>query len=152
MFTFFLHFTQKNNNTMNYAKGKIAESLHVPELVETVRVNGTKQVKKAEKSYPYLHQTLPTSRMTDTQRTKLLKKIKRLAEWLDNAVPHSPIPLGIDSILVSILLLVMYRGGLLKACNRVSFLLLVDLLEAYLRFTKSTCLLLSVSHFGCLCT
>lgn len=86
---------------MNYAKGKIAESLHVPEFVETVRLNGTKQFKKAEKSYPYLHQTLPSSKMTDKQRTKLLKKIKRWAEWLDNAVPYSPIPLGIDSILVS---------------------------------------------------
>jgi hypothetical protein len=86
---------------MNYAKGKIAESLHIPEIVESVRVNSTKQFKKAEKSYPYLNQTLPTSKMTDKQRTKLLKKIHRISNWLDNAVPHSPIPLGVDSILVS---------------------------------------------------
>ncbi|CAO3614084.1 unnamed protein product [Mucor hiemalis] len=84
---------------MNYVKGKIAENLHVPELVETVRVNGTKQFTKYSKTFPYLNQTLPTPRMTDKQRNKLLKKIERLAKWLDNAVPHSPIPLGVDSIL-----------------------------------------------------
>lgn len=87
---------------MNYFKGKIAENLHVPELVEVVRVNSTKQFTKYGKRVPYLNQTLPTPRMTDKQKTKLLKKIERLAHWLDNAVPHSPIPLGIDSLLVSI--------------------------------------------------
>jgi hypothetical protein len=86
---------------MNYVKGKVAENLHVPELVETVRVRGTDQLTSYSKRYPYLHQTLPASNMSDRKRRKLLNKIRRIAQWLDSAVPSSPIPLGIDSILVS---------------------------------------------------
>lgn len=85
---------------MNYVKTKIAEKIHVPELVETVRVQSTRQLKVVEEKFPYVHQTLPKHQMTDKQKKKLLKKIERLAKWLDNAVPHSPIPLGVDSILV----------------------------------------------------
>ncbi|KAG1031395.1 hypothetical protein G6F26_000033 [Rhizopus arrhizus] len=84
---------------MNYVKTKIAEKIHVPELVETVRVQSTRQLKVVEEKFPYVHQTLPKHNMTDKQKKKLLKKIERLAKWLDNAVPHSPIPLGVDSIL-----------------------------------------------------
>ncbi|KAI9484036.1 MAG: hypothetical protein EXX96DRAFT_616990 [Benjaminiella poitrasii] len=84
---------------MNYAKGKIAEKLHVPQIVETVRVQGSAQLVSYSKRIPYLNQTLPSHPMTDRKRTKLLKKIRRLSQWLDNAVPYSPIPLGIDSIL-----------------------------------------------------
>lgn len=86
---------------MNYVKGKIAEKIHVPEIVEAIRVQGSRQLRSAERHYPYLHQTLPKRTMTDKQKKKLMKKIERLAKWLDNAVPHSPIPLGIDSLLVS---------------------------------------------------
>jgi hypothetical protein len=93
----------KDKTNMNYVKGKMAEKLHVPELVDTVRVHGTNQLISCSKQYPYLHQTLPASRMSDRKRRKLLNKIRRIAQWLDSAVPSSPIPLGIDSILVSII-------------------------------------------------
>lgn len=86
---------------MNYAKGKIAENLHVPEIVESVRSTGTKQLTQFEKRFPYLRQTFPTTRMTDKQKNKLLKRIEKIANWLDNAVPGSPVPFGLDSILVS---------------------------------------------------
>ncbi|GAA5807881.1 hypothetical protein MFLAVUS_001261 [Mucor flavus] len=99
---------------MNYVKGKIAENLHVPEIVETVRVTGTRQLTQFEKRFPYLNQTLPTTRTTDKQRIKQMKKIKRLANWLDNAVPHSPIPLGVDSILGFIPFVGGSMGGLLS--------------------------------------
>lgn len=132
---------------MNYVKGKIAENLHVPEIVETVRVTGTRQLTQFEKRFPYLNQTLPTTRTTDKQRIKQMKKIKRLANWLDNAVPHSPIPLGVDSILVSknnntIII------DLLTKSSRVSFHLLVDQWVVYYHFIKSIYLLHSVSLFG----
>ncbi|CEP17119.1 hypothetical protein [Parasitella parasitica] len=97
---------------MNYLKGKIAEKVHIPEVVETVRVEGSSQFRKYTAKVPYLNQTLPTSKMTDRQRTKLIKKIRRIAMWLDNALPHSPIPLGIDSILGFIPVIGGSMGGL----------------------------------------
>lgn len=103
IYTFFSLFFFSLNKIykMNYVKGKVAENLHVPEIVETVRVTGSRQLTQFEKRFPYFNQTLPITRTTDKQRTKQLKKIKRLSNWLDNAVPHSPIPLGVDSVLVS---------------------------------------------------
>ncbi|KAI8087655.1 uncharacterized protein B0P05DRAFT_531802 [Gilbertella persicaria] len=97
---------------MNYVKGKIAENLHVPELVDTVRAHGTKYFYSYSKQYPYMRQTLPTNNMTDSKRKKLLKKIERISHWLDNAVPHSPIPLGLDSILGFIPVIGGSMGGL----------------------------------------
>lgn len=97
---------------MNYLKGKIAEKAHIPQVVETVRVQGSSQFRKYTANVPYLNQTLPTAKMTDRKRTKLLKKIHRIALWLDNAVPHSPIPLGLDSILGFIPIIGGSMGGL----------------------------------------
>lgn len=87
---------------MNYVKRKVAENLHVPELVDTVRIRGTDQLTSYSKQFPYLKQTFPATRMSDRKRKKRLNRIGRIAGWLDSAVPSSPIPLGIDSILVSV--------------------------------------------------
>ncbi|KAI8988136.1 hypothetical protein BDF20DRAFT_853977 [Mycotypha africana] len=84
---------------MNYVKSKIAQKMRVPEIADTVRSQSASQFSKYSQRYPYMHQTLPSTTMTDRQRAKLLKKIKKLSMWLDNAVPHSPIPLGLDSLL-----------------------------------------------------
>lgn len=121
---------------MNYVKTKIAEKIHVPELVETVRVQSTRQLKVVEEKFPYVHQTLPKHKMTDKQKKKLLKKIERLAKWLDNAVPHSPIPLGVDSILVKRKRSLMLQNTLFNHSPRDLFQLLVVQWEAYAHFIK----------------
>lgn len=90
---------------MNYIKEKIAKNLHVPEMVDVVRVKGTEQMSSYTKSKPYMCQTLPASELSDRKRNKLLSKIRRIAQYLDNALPHSPIPLGLDSLLVCIVIL-----------------------------------------------
>ncbi|KAI8386831.1 hypothetical protein BD560DRAFT_382925 [Blakeslea trispora] len=97
---------------MNYFKGKAAEQLHIPEVVDTARVYGTRHLHSYSQQFPYMRQTLPTNNMTDRQRRKLLKKIERIAHWLDNAVPYSPIPLGIDSVLGFIPVIGGSMGGL----------------------------------------
>ncbi|CEP14776.1 hypothetical protein [Parasitella parasitica] len=73
--------------------------LHVPELAEKARRQGIKQLDTLEKKHPYLDQSLPPRRMTENQRKKLLRKVNRIANSLDNAIPYSPIPIGIDTVL-----------------------------------------------------
>lgn len=89
--------------SMNYIKKKIAVGLHVPQLAEKAREKGIEQLNILEKKHSYFDQTLPPRRMTENERKKRMKKISRIANSLDNAIPHSPIPIGIDTILVRIL-------------------------------------------------
>ncbi|KAI9494070.1 hypothetical protein BDB00DRAFT_345037 [Zychaea mexicana] len=77
----------------------IYNRLQVPERAERVRPKGTAQMTSLERQFDYLRHTTPKKQMNDKQRVKLIKKIERLANWLDNAVPGSPIPLGLDSLL-----------------------------------------------------
>lgn len=72
----------------------------MPQLAEKAREKGIEQLNILEKKYSYFDQTLPPRRMTENQRKKLMKKISRIANSLDNAIPYSPIPIGIDTILV----------------------------------------------------
>ena len=86
----------------------IYNRLKVPERVESVRPHGTARMTRLERQFDYLRHTTPKKQMNDKQQKKLLKKIERYANWLDNAVPGSPIPLGIDSLLVIIFALCFY--------------------------------------------
>lgn len=78
----------------------IFNRLKLPERAERYRPRGTAQLTSFERQFPYLLHTTPKKTMNEKQRKKLQRKIERIAYWLDNAVPGSPIPLGIDSILV----------------------------------------------------
>lgn len=78
----------------------IFNRLNLPERAERYRPRGTAQLTSFERQFPYLLHTTPKKNMTDKQRKKLQRKIERIAYWLDNAVPGSPIPFGIDSLLV----------------------------------------------------
>ncbi|KAI7878829.1 hypothetical protein K492DRAFT_196498 [Lichtheimia hyalospora FSU 10163] len=71
----------------------IFNRLNLPERAERYRPRGTAQLTSFERQFPYLLHTTPKKNMTDKQRKKLQHKIERIAYWLDNAVPGSPIPL-----------------------------------------------------------
>ncbi|KAI8645585.1 integral peroxisomal membrane peroxin-domain-containing protein [Parasitella parasitica] len=91
--------TNTNKKTMEYVEKKIAIGLHVPQLAEKVRKQGIKHLSSLEKKHPYLDQSVPPKRMTENQRKKLLEKVSRIANGLDNAIPYSPIPIGVDTVL-----------------------------------------------------
>lgn len=55
-----------------------------------------------EENFPFLERRTPAKSMTVPEAQKLLKKVHTVANWLDNAVPFSPIPIGLDTIAVSI--------------------------------------------------
>ena len=74
--------------------------LNVADKAERVRPRGTAKMTSFERNFDYLRHTTPKKPMNDKERAKLLHKVERLAMWLDNAVPGSPIPLGLDSLLV----------------------------------------------------
>ncbi|KAI9255639.1 hypothetical protein BDA99DRAFT_562156 [Phascolomyces articulosus] len=77
----------------------IYNRLKVPERMESVRPRGTAKMTRFERQFDYLRHTTPKKHMTDKERAKLLKKIERYANWLDNALPAFPISIGIDSLL-----------------------------------------------------
>lgn len=54
-----------------------------------------------EENFPFLERRTPAHSMTVPEAQKLLKKVHTVANWLDNAVPFSPIPIGLDTIAVS---------------------------------------------------
>jgi hypothetical protein len=85
---------------MNYVKTKIAEKLYGKRVVEKVRNHEISLMEGIEQQYPYIHHTLPEQNMTEQQKKNHLKKIQKLSNWLDNALPGSPIPVGLDSLLV----------------------------------------------------
>ncbi|KAJ8653910.1 hypothetical protein O0I10_010478 [Lichtheimia ornata] len=92
----------------------IFNRLNLPERAERYRPRGTAQLTSIERQFPYLLHTTPKKTMNEKQRKKLQKKIERIAYWLDNAVPGSPIPLGIDSILGFIPFIGGFMGSLLS--------------------------------------
>ncbi|KAI9284196.1 hypothetical protein BC943DRAFT_326538 [Umbelopsis sp. AD052] len=51
-----------------------------------------------EENFPFLDRRTPAQSMSVTEAQKLLKKVHTVANWLDNAVPFSPIPIGLDTI------------------------------------------------------
>lgn len=79
----------------------IYRRLKIPQKAEQYRPKGSAKETSLEMQFEYLHYTTPRKTMSEMKREKLLNKIGRLAHWLDNAVPSSPIPLGLDSVLVS---------------------------------------------------
>lgn len=79
----------------------IYNRLKIPQKAERYRPRGSAKETSFEMQFEYLHYTTPRKSMSEGKREKLLNKIRRLANWLDNAIPNSPIPLGIDSLLVS---------------------------------------------------
>lgn len=81
-------------------KRMILKRLHLQEKAESMRPRGSARQTSIEKRYAYLQNTTPKKQMSEKKRTKLLHRIEKIANWLDNAVPHSPIPLGLDSLLV----------------------------------------------------
>lgn len=78
----------------------IYKRLHIPEKAEKWRPKGSAQMTSFEGNFGYLQHTTPRKAMTEGQGKKLLRKIERIANWLDNAVPGSPIAFGLDSLLV----------------------------------------------------
>ncbi|KAI9312753.1 integral peroxisomal membrane peroxin-domain-containing protein [Dichotomocladium elegans] len=90
----------------------IYNKLKIPQHAEKYRPRGKAQLTNYERRYPYLLQTTPKKSMTDKKRKKLLHKIEKIANWLDNAVPHSPIPLGVDSLLTFIPFIGGFAGTL----------------------------------------
>ncbi|KAI8985449.1 integral peroxisomal membrane peroxin-domain-containing protein [Pilobolus umbonatus] len=92
----------------------IAQQAHVPEVIEYARSQGDKQFLKVESNYPYLQQRLPAQQRTDKEKKKLVKKVERLAKYLDAAIPHSPIPVGLDSLLGFIPLV---GGAMASVCS-----------------------------------
>ena len=53
-----------------------------------------------EENFPFLDRRTPAKSMTVPEAQKLLKKVRTVANWLDNAVPYSPIPIGLDTFVV----------------------------------------------------
>ncbi|KAI9024318.1 hypothetical protein CLU79DRAFT_746566 [Phycomyces nitens] len=81
----------------------------VNEKVEQIRLKGSAKITAIEISYPYLHYTTPHQPLSKEQKTRKLKNVKQIATWLDNAVPGSPVPLGLDPFLS----LIPFIGGFL---------------------------------------
>ncbi|KAI8357288.1 integral peroxisomal membrane peroxin-domain-containing protein [Blakeslea trispora] len=77
----------------------VEHRMHVPEVADKVRTKGKEQIRSMQHNYPYLDNTLPAYYTSEEDKKTHLKRIHRLSKWLDNAVPHSPIPLGVDSLL-----------------------------------------------------
>jgi hypothetical protein len=53
-----------------------------------------------ENHFPFLDRRTPAHSMTVPEAQRHLKKIRTVANWLDNAVPYSPIPIGLDTFVV----------------------------------------------------
>lgn len=53
-----------------------------------------------EKNFPFLDRRTPAQAMSVTEAQRHLKKVRTVANWLDNAVPYSPIPIGLDTFVV----------------------------------------------------
>lgn len=53
-----------------------------------------------ENNFPFLDRRTPAQSMSVTDAQRHLKKIRTVANWLDNAVPYSPIPIGLDTFVV----------------------------------------------------
>ncbi|KAL0096429.1 integral peroxisomal membrane peroxin-domain-containing protein [Phycomyces blakesleeanus] len=85
----------------------------INEKAEQYRPKGSAKVTSIEKRYPYLHYTTPHKTLNDKQEKKKLAKVKQIANWLDNAVPGSPVPLGIDSLLSFIPFIGGFLGSIL---------------------------------------
>ncbi|KAI8880131.1 hypothetical protein K501DRAFT_192058 [Backusella circina FSU 941] len=64
-----------------------------------VRQFGLSQMSLLEMHYPYLRHTLPEQAMTSEEAKEQLNKIEKLANWLDNAISGSPVPIGLDAVL-----------------------------------------------------
>ncbi|ORZ01548.1 hypothetical protein BCR43DRAFT_522381 [Syncephalastrum racemosum] len=96
-------------------KRMILKRLHLQEKAESIRPRGTARQTSIEKRYAYLQNTTPKKQMSEKQRTKLLHRIEKIANWLDNAVPHSPIPLGLDSLLSFIPFIGGFIGAIFTA-------------------------------------
>ncbi|GAB5589912.1 hypothetical protein Unana1_04812 [Umbelopsis nana] len=52
---------------------------------------------KFEENFPFLDRRTPAKSMSVPEAQRLLKKVRTIANWLDNAVPYSPIPIGLDT-------------------------------------------------------
>ncbi|KAL1930826.1 hypothetical protein VTP01DRAFT_10988 [Rhizomucor pusillus] len=90
----------------------IYRRLKIPQKAEQYRPKGSAKETSLEMQFEYLHYTTPRKTMSEMKREKLLNKIGRLAHWLDNAVPSSPIPLGLDSVLSFIPFIGGFAGSL----------------------------------------
>ncbi|KAI7866291.1 hypothetical protein BDF14DRAFT_1816267 [Spinellus fusiger] len=77
---------------------------------EKLRFKGNAKITSVEKRYLYLQQTTPHTPLKN--KDKELERIKKMAQWLDHAVPGSPVPLGLDSLLSFIPLIGGFIGCL----------------------------------------
>jgi hypothetical protein len=84
---------------MEYIKTKLFGASG-QQVMDKIRHFGISQLSVLEMHYPYLRHTLPEQPMTDQEAREQLNKIEKLANWLDNAIPGSPVPIGLDAILV----------------------------------------------------
>ncbi|KAI8393438.1 integral peroxisomal membrane peroxin-domain-containing protein [Radiomyces spectabilis] len=92
-------FTRKRRWCRRARLTYIFNKLQVPQHVEKMRPKGSARQTAIERRYPYLQRVTKRKSMSEKKQKALLAKIGRIAGWLDNAVPGSPIPLGLDSLL-----------------------------------------------------
>ncbi|KAG2171925.1 hypothetical protein INT43_001401 [Umbelopsis isabellina] len=71
-----------------------------------------------ENNFPFLDRRTPAHSMSVTEAQRHLKKIRTVANWLDNAVPYSPIPIGLDTFVGFIPILGDF-AGLIFSCYQI---------------------------------